>query len=78
MLDDELIRRFREETERFWATEHSGWQRGTRWTCDLDVDALERRTGVRFPDEHRAFLAALHSTSLPRRVDRYRGDELVG
>ena len=56
MLDTSFLDWFRDETERAWAGAY-------RWKGALDVGALERRLAVRFPDEHRLFLATLHATT---------------
>jgi hypothetical protein len=82
----ELLAWLRVETERAWAVtterERPGavWRRGTHWTCDLDdaaIDAVERREGLRFTDQHRLFLRALHATRPRMRRFSYDGDALV-
>lgn len=65
----------------------SFWQRGTRWTCDLDAAALaavEEREGAPFTEEHRAFLLSLHATTPGQRsfgygeADRLQEGETLG
>lgn len=53
------------------------WQRGTQWRGGMTVDEIlraERRWGLRFPPEYRAFLATLHTTDRPRRGVHHEGD----
>jgi hypothetical protein len=62
----------------------ASWRRGTRWTADLDdaaISQIERREGLRFTDQHRLFLRALHATRPRMRrftfSDPHDGERLV-
>jgi hypothetical protein len=58
----------------------SAWRRGTRWVeplSEAEIDAAERRHGLRFPPDYRLFLRVLHTTAPERHGVAYRGDEQV-
>lgn len=81
---------FQAETEATWASYRprtfdayvagrvggTDWQTGTRWTRDLDdnaIDAVEHSWGLRFPSDYRLFLRCLHATDRPRTGALYAG-----
>jgi hypothetical protein len=55
------------------------WRPATRWTgglSDRDIDEIEARFGVHFPQDHRLFLQVLHATEPLLFCARFVGDTL--